>query len=63
MKAATVCGRDAVESSDARGLREVSVIVGTRTIVSVSTRDGKDASDVRALVSLLDCEGIASVVE
>jgi hypothetical protein len=63
MKAASVCGRDAVESSDDRGLREVSVIVGARTLASVSARDGKDAADVRALVNLLDCDGIASVVE
>jgi len=63
MKAAAVCGHDAVESSDDRGLREVSVIVGARTLVSVSARDGKDADAVRALVDLLDCEGIASVVE
>ncbi len=58
----TVCGYDAIEDSDARGVREISIIVGARTLVSVSGRDGKDASHVQALAAAIDCQGIAARV-
>ncbi len=58
----TVCGCDAIEDSDARGVREISIVVGVRTLVSVSGRDGKDASYVQALAAAIDCQGIAARV-
>lgn len=63
MRRTSVCGYDAIESSDARGVREISILVGARTLVSVSGRDGTDAPHVQALAGALDCRGIAAVVE
>lgn len=63
MRKASVCGYDAVENSDERGVRNVSILVGARTLVSVSGRDGRDAPHVQALAGALDCQGIAGVVE
>lgn len=63
MRKISVCGYDAVESSDERGVREISIIVGARTLVSVSGRDGKDAPHVQTLAGALDCRGIAAVGE
>jgi hypothetical protein len=63
MRKIGVCGFDAVESSDERGVREISIIVGARTLVTVSGRDGKDAPHVQALAAVMDCQGIAAVVE
>lgn len=58
----TVCGNDAIEDSDARGVREISILVGSRTLVSVSGRDGGDAPHVQALAAVTDCQGIAARV-
>jgi hypothetical protein len=63
MRKTLVCGFDAVESSDDRGVREVSILVGARTLVTVSGRDGRDAQNVQALAGTMDCKGIAAAVE
>ncbi|MBM3307388.1 MAG: hypothetical protein FJY74_03595 [Candidatus Eisenbacteria bacterium] len=63
MRTTTACGFDAVETSDERGLREVSVLIGARAMASVSGRDGRDAAGVKTLADALDCPGIAAVLE
>jgi len=63
MKKVAVCGFDAIENSDERGVRELSILVGARTLVSVSGRDGRDGPHVQTLAGSLDCAGIAAVVE
>jgi hypothetical protein len=63
MKKSSACGYDAVESSDERGVREISILVGARTLVSVSGRDGRDAPQVQTLAGAIDCRGIAAVLE
>lgn len=63
MRTTTVCGNDAVESSDDRGVREISILVGASTLVTISGRDGMDAPHVQTLANGVDCRGIAAVVE
>jgi hypothetical protein len=64
MEKATVCGFDAIEDLKGDvGPYEISILAGSRTVISVSSRRTEDIPHVRALAGSIDCQGITGLLE